>query len=215
MDAQVSTSVRQGPGRGSRAHAFTLIELLIVVAIIAILAAIAVPNFLDAQVRSKVSRVYSDMRSLKLGLEAYMVDNNSHAPTDFITDEYKSWSQITTPIAYVTSIPVDVFFHRPGERFDRWSGAMNQPYGYAANSPFNSSWDVVKADRFGVKYAVFSKGPGMVWVGSVSGSITMPNYWDSVVRGREASTDLLYDASNGTRSRGNLIMTNLGMYNQQ
>ena len=215
MAAGTHTIVPERSGPGSPARAFTLIELLIVVAIIAILAAIAVPNFLDAQVRSKISRVYSDMRSLKLGLEAYMVDHNSHAPTDFITNEYQSRSQITTPIAYVTSIPVDVFFHRPGEVFDRWSGSMNQPYGYAANSPFNSSWDVVEADRFGVKYAVFSKGPGMVWVGSVSGSITMPNYWESVVRGRQASTDLLYDASNGTRSKGNLIMTNLGIYNQQ
>ena len=52
---------------------FTLIELLIVVAIIAILAAIAVPNFLEAQVRSKVSRARADMRSLATGLESYFV----------------------------------------------------------------------------------------------------------------------------------------------
>jgi len=57
---------------------FTLIELLIVIAIIAILAAIAVPNFLEAQVRAKVSRVKADQRSLATGLEAYYVDNNSY-----------------------------------------------------------------------------------------------------------------------------------------
>jgi len=60
-----------------RMKGFTLIELLIVVAIIAILAAIAVPNFLEAQVRSKVSRAKADQRSLATGLEAYYVDNNS------------------------------------------------------------------------------------------------------------------------------------------
>ncbi|NUN51586.1 MAG: prepilin-type N-terminal cleavage/methylation domain-containing protein [Planctomycetaceae bacterium] len=57
---------------------FTLIELLIVVAIIAILAAIAVPNFLEAQVRSKVSRVQSDQRSMATALASYYVDNNGY-----------------------------------------------------------------------------------------------------------------------------------------
>jgi len=57
---------------------FTLIELLIVVAIIAILAAIAVPNFLEAQVRSKISRVRNDLRSLATAIEAYRIDNNTY-----------------------------------------------------------------------------------------------------------------------------------------
>ncbi len=58
-----------------------MIELLIVVAIIAILAAIAVPNFLEAQVRAKVSRAQADMRSIATAIESYRVDNNEfHAP---------------------------------------------------------------------------------------------------------------------------------------
>ncbi|MBN1477342.1 prepilin-type N-terminal cleavage/methylation domain-containing protein, partial [Candidatus Sumerlaeota bacterium] len=63
-----------------RHRAFTLIELLIVVAIIAILAAIAVPNFLEAQTRAKVSRVKADIRSVATALEAYIVDYNMYPP---------------------------------------------------------------------------------------------------------------------------------------
>jgi prepilin-type N-terminal cleavage/methylation domain-containing protein len=65
---------KEGKGR----FGFTLIELLIVVAIIAILAAIAVPNFIDAQVRSKVSRVLSDLRSTRTAVESYAVDNSKY-----------------------------------------------------------------------------------------------------------------------------------------
>ena len=65
---------------------FTLIELLIVVAIIAILAAIAVPNFLEAQVRAKVSRAHSDMRSLSTAIEAFRVDVNEYPISCFASD---------------------------------------------------------------------------------------------------------------------------------
>lgn len=60
----------------SRGRGFTLIELLIVVAIIAILALIAVPNFLEAQTRAKVSRAMTDLRTLHVACEAYIVDWN-------------------------------------------------------------------------------------------------------------------------------------------
>src|SRR3954453_20338717 len=70
-----------------KSTAFTLIELLIVVAIIAILAAIAVPNFLEAQVRAKVSRVSTDMRSVTVALEAYAVDTNKYVIPRFIASQ--------------------------------------------------------------------------------------------------------------------------------
>ena len=99
---------------------FTLIELLIVVAIIAILAAIAVPNFLEAQTRSKVSRTKSDQRTMATAMEAYFVDNNAYLwPSVNIFKAYPSlpdevlggllWGPLTTPISYITSIPTDVF----------------------------------------------------------------------------------------------------------
>jgi prepilin-type N-terminal cleavage/methylation domain-containing protein len=81
---------------------FTLIELLIVVAIIAILAAIAVPNFLQAQTRAKVSRVTSDHRSLTIALEQYRVDNGVYVPH---IDDVSEFYLLTTPVAYMNSVP--------------------------------------------------------------------------------------------------------------
>ena len=104
--------------------AFTLIELLIVVAIIAILAAIAVPNFLEAQTRSKVSRAKADLRTLALALESYAVDNNTYPYTESIgptiwlppaglprSNATARPAGLTTPISYITSLTIDAFKH--------------------------------------------------------------------------------------------------------
>ena len=92
-------------------HGFTLIELLIVVAIIAILAAIAVPNFLEAQTRSKVSRAKADMRTMATGLEAYMVDHNAYPQCHRYgvitwpgTGTYiPILERLSTPVAYISN----------------------------------------------------------------------------------------------------------------
>jgi type IV pilus assembly protein PilA len=57
---------------------FTLIELLIVVAIIGIIAAIAIPNLLNAIQRGKQKRTMADMRSIATSIEAFSVDNNRY-----------------------------------------------------------------------------------------------------------------------------------------
>ncbi|MDK2970638.1 MAG: ral secretion pathway protein [Candidatus Sumerlaeota bacterium] len=111
-------------------RAFTLIELLIVVAIIAILAAIAVPNFLEAQTRAKVSRSKSDMRSLAVGIEAYKVDSVHYPINMYSTSEQYQYNngghtdpwgfkpiahergrtvaaclwRLTTPVSYISSV---------------------------------------------------------------------------------------------------------------
>ncbi|MGE5276948.1 MAG: prepilin-type N-terminal cleavage/methylation domain-containing protein [Acidobacteriota bacterium] len=64
----------------NKQRGFTLIELLIVIAIIGILAAIAIPNLLNAVQRGKQKRTMSDMRALATAIESYSVDNNFYPP---------------------------------------------------------------------------------------------------------------------------------------
>ncbi|CAN5330651.1 hypothetical protein BH09SUM1_BH09SUM1_33240 [soil metagenome] len=197
---------------------FTLIELLIVVAIIAILAAIAVPNFLEAQTRAKAARAKSDLRTLVTGIESYRVDYN-HCPFDWADDlayPYYLNKGMTTPIAYVSNAArmEDVFATKrqlntptspnPNLVKDRFRyRAFSERYlsGGTASSPFQglpgpTSPGGAKAVDFHGSYFLVSKGPDgkiNIPVGFTDGGGTFDWFWE------------LYDPTNGTLSKGDII----------
>jgi general secretion pathway protein G len=68
-------STRRRSDRRRKHDGFTLIELLIVVAIIGIIAAVAVPNLLNAVDKAKQKRTMADIRTIGAAVEAYATDN--------------------------------------------------------------------------------------------------------------------------------------------
>lgn len=186
-----------------RLQAFTLIELLIVVGIIAILAAIAVPNMLEAQIRAKVSRAKSDMRTIATAMESYAVDNNKYPPNydsglypdRSSTSEAETYAALTTPIAYTSTAPSDVF--RPAQ--EEMSRGLYFDY---------VAWDSVQVLP---KYSPGLRGyyvrTGTKW--SVS-SIGPDKQNDLVLQSLDTWHSLTYDPTNGTVSKGDLWRSNLG-----
>ena len=60
----------------SKYAGFTLVEIMIVVAIIALLAAIAVPGFLRARKRSQASKILNDLRMISGAIDQYAIENS-------------------------------------------------------------------------------------------------------------------------------------------
>ena len=69
---------------------FTLVEIMIVVAIIALLAAIAVPNFLRARKRSQATRILEDLRMIDAAVDQYAIENNK------ISGQFAIWADVQT-----------------------------------------------------------------------------------------------------------------------
>lgn len=181
---------------------FTLIELLIVVAIIAILAAIAVPNFLESQTRSKVARVRADMRSIALSLEAYHLDNNSYpyVPETFV-DLRARLRQVTTPISYLTSIPADPFVRRAETLYGIGSIEDSTGAAYVYNTG-NALVGVGIGDPNSLTrqgWALTSAGPDL--------RIHFP-YWPfaETFIVSNAYLDFIYDPTNGVVSPGEIFL---------
>ncbi len=121
-----------------RLTGFTLIELLIVVAIIAILAAIAVPNFLHAQTRAKIAKVESDFAAVAVGIESYFIDYQNY-PLVYGGAYFRELGQMTSPVKYITTIPLDPFkpwdqcpdhIDHDGKCFNAGDGRFNDGGGY-------------------------------------------------------------------------------------
>lgn len=212
-----------------RRDAFTLIELLIVIGIIAILALIAVPNFLEAQVRAKVARSVADMRSIATALEAYCVDYQSYPIDD---GQYSTVPTcVTTPVAYMsTNRLIDPFadklYHKGRFPGDPSYGEAMRWYGYSpvvweaeldsipiAHWPSTENVDGPRDNQGAIekygRWRMVGRGPDL-WYSAyehyrLTGDTSL---WARYLDDRPLyGADILYDASNGTMSWGNILRT--------
>jgi len=85
---------------------FTLVEIMIVVAIIALLASIAVPNFLRARKRSQASRILEDLRQLDGATDMYAIENNKTTGMNPTFSDLKAYLK-TGSVLYSTG--ADIF----------------------------------------------------------------------------------------------------------
>jgi len=203
---------------------FTLIELLIVVAIIAILAAIAVPNFLEAQTRAKVSRALADMRTINTGLSLYTLDHSKLPPSNVGNGAWKypvdpngwiiSWRHrlipISTPIAYLTSIPLDAFgknnvYSRVGmdktefevaQYCEDYYLSMGQRNALSPPDMPGTGYVSYDSERRNVAWRLMSCGPDR-YFNFNDPKIPASPFW--------VKDGMPYDASNGTISHGDVF----------
>ncbi|MBN2326132.1 MAG: prepilin-type N-terminal cleavage/methylation domain-containing protein [Candidatus Omnitrophica bacterium] len=175
-------------------NGFTLIELLIVVAIIGILAAIAVPNFLNAQIRAKISRTQADMKAVSTALEQYFLDHNSYVedhdwPSGGMDE--RGFFRLTTPMAYMSSLPRDAFAGGPGGNYTEDNPTFEFGSGNAAKA--GVQWPAQA-------YIIISAGPDRTE--EVSGNDGFPF----------GTTIYSFDVSNGLSSTGDIVRLG-GQYN--
>ncbi len=201
--------------------AFTLIELLIVVAIIAILAAIAVPNFMEAQARAKNTRVKADMKTMQTAQEMYRIDNGDYIPDNMqingqaanLDKDYYAYFLLTTPVAYIAQVPPSPYREMGG------IGDRNYPE-YWRGGWSNGVQVLDDGGYGGVLYRFVSWGPdgkpdfgqpGPKYPELKNGQFSC--YPRPITDRQPIFVNGLYDATNGTKSGGDLCFSNKEIYN--
>ena len=77
---------------------FTLVEIMIVVAIIALLAAIAVPGFLRARKRSQASKILNDLRMISGAIDQYAIENSKKSDDTVEVPDWTKYIKKDTPL---------------------------------------------------------------------------------------------------------------------
>ncbi len=212
-------------GKIPNRRGFTLIELLVVIGIIAVLAAIALPNYQEALTSSKVARFKGDCKAIETAVEVYNSEFGTYPPPDrySVTSDCGSEEgfpttpgsgyltrRITTPIAYLGEVPIDIF------RLQENWGAC-----YPARTVYMYAADLV----YGPNYGTTGLNNYVSWTywyltqkGSVTGTRPTSAVWMVSSPGPDGKVDrggtnqagvrsevIQYDPSNGTLSDGDLF----------
>ncbi len=180
----------------NRRFAFTLIELLIVVAIIGILAAIAVPNFMNARLRANIGRAEGDLRAMKTAIEMYRLDNQGYPPSctlETVNGVQFRAGEIFSPVAYANVPAVDPFNSNEGSR----TGSFAAKEYFYVNRDDRCGWPTeymqwttknVPSAPQNAQYLLSSQGP------------------DNLSEIQDQRISPIFAASNGLHSQGDIII---------
>lgn len=131
------------------AKGFTLVEILIVVVILGILAAIVIPQFTNASESAKSSSLVSQLQTLRSQLELYQVQHNGQYPT--LGTTLASWDQMTKKTLVDGTVPAD-------QTTGKYGPYLQQP----SVNPFEDSFTVAAAAAQGVGW-VYNSTTGEIY----------------------------------------------------
>ncbi|MCA9412846.1 MAG: hypothetical protein KC944_16650 [Candidatus Omnitrophica bacterium] len=178
---------------------FTMIELTMVGITITILIAIALPNFLEAQIRAKVTASETDLALLGASLEEYYIEYRSYPPNvadsngegGLVGDNNPNLRGaalvvLTTPVSYLSVLPVDDFIT---EKYERNTYDYVDFTGWTGSAISRSS--VVEGEQGSAAYVLVGIGPNLEYEFTAS---------------KPPSSGIDYSPTNGTRSVGDLML---------
>ena len=179
----------------SNTRGFTLIELMTVVVIISILAAIALPNFMNASIRAKVARSRAEQELLVWALESYYTDRDAYPPNLQVgKPSLGDLSPITTPVAYISSVPEDIFL-APGD-VDRKEFVKTE----RAGNPFYFYVNFIQATDQRMPLAPYGHGGSANFIVYGMGPLHSTGFAPM-----NPETLVEYSPSNGTSSHGHIV----------